>query len=62
MLQYCCVHVNTDQLLTYAGHAFEPAAYGSLSCIALLGGEKNEPITKELYAFLEDKLGIKSSR
>jgi phenylpyruvate tautomerase len=57
---YCVVHVNADQMMTWAGSS-EPCASCTCTSIGQLGVEPNKKHSKAIMAEL-NKLGIPSSR
>lgn len=59
--KYIAVHINPDQMLTFAGTS-EPAALCSLVCIGKQGLEENKSHTAAIMDKLKTDLGIPMDR
>jgi phenylpyruvate tautomerase len=60
-VEYMCVHIIPDQLMSWADDTNEPCALISLMSIGRLGVEENKKHSKIIMDEL-NKLGIKSTR
>ncbi|GIX79067.1 macrophage migration inhibitory factor [Caerostris extrusa] len=60
-ISYVVVHVNPDQLMSWAGTS-DPCAVATLGSIGSLGTSQNAKISKALFDHVKDNLGINSDR
>ncbi|GIY72725.1 macrophage migration inhibitory factor [Caerostris darwini] len=60
-ISYVVVHVNPDQLMSWAGTS-DPCAVATLGSIGSLGTSQNAKISKALFDHVKDNLSINSDR
>ncbi|KFM75924.1 Macrophage migration inhibitory factor, partial [Stegodyphus mimosarum] len=60
-LNYVVVHINPDQLMSWAGSS-DPCAVASLGSIGSLGKGQNIKISGKLFSHIKETLGINEDR
>ena len=59
--QYVCVFVQPQQMLTFGG-TNDPCALIRVESIGKLGVEENKALSKTIFDFIKEKLGIEGTR
>jgi len=54
---YCCVQIQTDQILSF-GCSYQPCAIVTLSSVGRLGPEQNKIFSEVIMQVLEEHVGI----